>query len=117
MDLSAFQIRPGRPADAAAVADLFRAAYARSSHPCADPAVVAAGTTAGPASAQNPPDGVEVLARGPVHEAFATTTEQPTVAALVTKRPPDAVEELPLSAKTEVAEAILDRIEGRLRGR
>ena len=29
----------------------------------------------------------------------------------------DAVEELPLSAKTEVAEAILDRIEGRLRGR
>ena len=29
----------------------------------------------------------------------------------------DAVEELPLSAKTEVAEAILDRIEGQLRGR
>jgi hypothetical protein len=39
---------------------------------------------------------VEVLARGPVHEAFATTAEAPAGAApVLTKQPPDPVEELP----------------------
>ena len=41
------------------------------------------------------PDGVEVLARGPVHEAFAATAEFPTPGVLVPKLPPDPVEELP----------------------
>ncbi len=65
--------------------------------------LAAAGLAVGslPAVAQSPPEGVEVLARGPIHEAFATTTEQPVVAAIVTKRPPDAVEELPPDQKPE----------------
>src|SRR4029079_16485828 len=53
------------------------------------------------ASAQNPPEGVEVLARGPIHEAYATTTEQPAASPLLTKRPPDQVEELPPDQKPE----------------
>jgi hypothetical protein len=65
--------------------------------------LTAAGLAAGstPAFAQNPPEGVEVLARGPIHEAYATTTEQPTASTIVTKRPPDAVEELPPDQKPD----------------
>ncbi len=46
-------------------------------------------------------DGVEVLAKGPVHEAFATTAESPTAAPLVKKQPPDGIEELPPDQKPE----------------
>ncbi len=42
---------------------------------------------------------VEVLARGPVHEAFATTAEAPTAGVLVPKIPPAPVEELPPDQK------------------
>ena len=47
-------------------------------------------------------DGVEVLARGPVHEAFASTVEYPTGGGpVVGKQPPDAIEELPPDQKPE----------------
>jgi hypothetical protein len=46
-------------------------------------------------------DGTEVLAKGPVHEAFATTAEAPTAAPIVKKQPPDPIEELPPDQKPE----------------
>jgi hypothetical protein len=47
-------------------------------------------------------DGPEVLARGPVHEAYATSAEQPTSGGLVIeKRPADPIEELPPDQKPE----------------
>ncbi len=50
--------------------------------------------------AEDPPQGVEVLARGPIHEAFAATLEIQTGAPLtVAKAPPDAIEELPPDQK------------------
>src|SRR6267378_441717 len=42
-----------------------------------------------------------VLARGPVHEAFATPTTDPVAAKPVLKAPPTALEELPPSEKPE----------------
>ena len=57
------------------------------------PAPFGPGPNAQQQPAQNP--GVEVLARGPVHEAFAATAEFPTPGAVVPKLPPDPVEELP----------------------
>ena len=45
------------------------------------------------------PDGIEVLARGPVHEAFAGTAEQPAAGPVILKAPPDPVEELPPDQK------------------
>ena len=47
-------------------------------------------------------DGVEVLARGPVHEAYASTVEYPTGGGpVVAKAPPDAIEELPPDQKPD----------------
>jgi len=40
------------------------------------------------------PKGVDVLARGPVHEAFATPTTQPQAAPLCPKQPPAPLEEM-----------------------
>ena len=34
-------------------------------------------------------DGIEVLAKGPVHEAFASTAEAPSASPIVAKQPPD----------------------------
>jgi len=45
------------------------------------------------------PDGIEVLARGPVHEAFAGTAELPAAGPVILKAPPDPVEELPPDQK------------------
>jgi hypothetical protein len=46
--------------------------------------------------------GVEVQARGPVHEAFAEpTTAQPVPGPVVAKQPPDPIEELPPDQKPE----------------
>lgn len=46
--------------------------------------------------------GVEVQARGPVHEAFAEpTSAQPTPGPVVTKQPPEPIEELPPDQKPE----------------
>ncbi len=47
------------------------------------------------------PDGVEVLSRGPVHEAFATPTTEPAPAPALDKRPPAALEETPPAEKPE----------------
>jgi hypothetical protein len=46
-------------------------------------------------------DGIEVLAKGPVHEAFATTAEAATASAVVAKQPPEPIEELPPDQKPE----------------
>ncbi|MCE9563798.1 MAG: hypothetical protein K8U57_17285 [Planctomycetes bacterium] len=47
------------------------------------------------------PNQPEVLARGPVHEAFATTVEAPVASPIVAKQPPDPIEELPPDEKPE----------------
>lgn len=48
------------------------------------------------------PEGVEVLARGPVHEAYAASVnDTPKAAPLVNKEPPAPIEELPPDQKPE----------------
>jgi hypothetical protein len=47
------------------------------------------------------PEGADVLAKGPVHEAFATTAEAPAPGPVVAKQPPEPVEELPPDQKPE----------------
>jgi hypothetical protein len=47
------------------------------------------------------PKGVEVLARGPVHEAFATPTAEAGPTKTVPKQPPQPIEELPPDEKPE----------------
>jgi hypothetical protein len=63
------------------------------------------GTSAAIAAQPSPGDGgagVEVLARGPVHEAFAeTVTFDPEPGIVVDKAPPEAIEELPPAHKPE----------------
>ena len=54
-----------------------------------------------PPNAPPPADGTEVLARGPVHEAFASTYEQPAPSQIVPKMPPAPVEELPPDQKPD----------------
>lgn len=55
-----------------------------------------------PPPAPQPPDGVEVMARGPVHEAYAEPTEgRPQPSPLVTEPPPDPIDELPPDQKPE----------------
>ncbi len=59
-----------------------------------------------PASAQAEelppvPQGIEVLARGPVHEAFASLTGDPVPTQPVAKRPPAPIEEVPPAEKPE----------------
>ncbi len=63
-------------------------------------AVGLAATQPAPAAAQENKE-VEVLARGPVHEAFAATLEIQKDAVLVRKAPPDAIEELPPDQKPD----------------
>ncbi len=46
-------------------------------------------------------EGIEVLAKGPVHEAFAATAEAPVAPPVVAKQPPEAIEELPPDQKPE----------------
>ncbi|CAN5135945.1 hypothetical protein BH11PLA2_BH11PLA2_22940 [soil metagenome] len=48
------------------------------------------------------PEGVEVLAKGPVHEAFAATAEAPVGGSpIIKKAPPEPIEELPPDQKPE----------------
>src|SRR5262245_13024541 len=47
------------------------------------------------------PDGVEALAKGPVHEAFATTSEESDETPIVPKQPPEPIEEMPPDQKPE----------------
>src|SRR5437763_9954978 len=71
-------------------------------------AVACAGLTlAGAAVADNappppPPDGVEVQARGQVHEAFAEATKvRDTPGLIVSRQPPAAIDEMPPEQKPE----------------
>lgn len=61
-----------------------------------------------PGNSQAPPDepqpmpkGVEVLARGPIHEAFATPTTEPQPTRPISKKPPKPIDELPPAEKPE----------------
>ena len=45
------------------------------------------------------PQGVEVLARGPVHEAFASLTAEPQPTKVVPKKPPQPLQEMPPEEK------------------
>src|ERR1700682_2131149 len=47
------------------------------------------------------PRGVEVQARGPVHEAFATPTGEPKPTGAVNKKPPAAIDEMAPEEKPE----------------
>src|SRR4029077_1083903 len=47
------------------------------------------------------PRGVEVLARGPIHEAFASLTINPQPTTAIAKPPPALLEELPPEEKPE----------------
>ena len=47
------------------------------------------------------PQGVEVMARGPVHEAFATPTAEPVPTNPVSKQPPQPIDEMPPAEKPE----------------
>jgi hypothetical protein len=47
------------------------------------------------------PNGVEVLSRGPVHEAFATPTTDPVPMKPVDKQPPKPIDEIPPAEKPE----------------
>jgi hypothetical protein len=51
------------------------------------------------AQPEQPGEGPEVLAKGPVHEAFATTAEAPVASPVVPKQPPEPIEELPPDQK------------------
>src|SRR5262249_43813180 len=55
-----------------------------------------------PAEGQPPADGPEVLARGPVHEAYAEPVDpRPQASPVVPKQPPEAVEETPPDQRPE----------------
>src|SRR4051812_32172954 len=59
------------------------------------------GSAADPNAAANP-NGMEILARGPIHEAYASTVDQPAGGGpVVAKMPPDPVEELPPEQRPE----------------
>ncbi len=47
------------------------------------------------------PKGVEVLTRGPIHEAFASLTTEAAPTAYVAKQPPKAIDEMPPEEKPE----------------
>jgi hypothetical protein len=47
------------------------------------------------------PRGVEVLARGPVHEAFATPASEPRPTPVIPKKPPAPLEEMPPEERPE----------------
>jgi hypothetical protein len=61
----------------------------------------AASQTSATADVPPVPQGVEVLARGPVHEAFATPTTDPVPTQAVDKQPPRPLEEMPPEQKPE----------------
>jgi hypothetical protein len=60
-----------------------------------------AGQPADPNAQPGMPEGAEVLARGPVHEAYASTAENTTQTPVVEKKPPEPIEELPPDQKPE----------------
>jgi hypothetical protein len=54
-----------------------------------------------PVGPDSVPKGVQVLDRGPIHEAYAAPTAEPAPAPRVAKRPPARVEEVPPDTKPE----------------
>jgi len=73
-----------------------------STLPCALRSQEAAQSPQDPAGEPPPvPQGVEVQARGPVHEAFATPTTDPVPTKTVDKQPPKALDEMPPEDKPE----------------
>src|SRR5687767_13039754 len=52
------------------------------------------------------PEGMEVLTRGVVHEAFAEVVTDPKPGLVVSKRPPEAIEEVPPEFRPEEEGAI-----------
>jgi len=54
-----------------------------------------------PALGQDVPRGVEVMARGPIHEAFATPTTEPAPSMLIPKQSPQPLEEMPPEQKPD----------------
>ena len=65
-------------------------------------AVLLAGNNRGTAS-EVAPEGVEVLGRGPVHEAFAQPLDTPQAGPVAPKAPPEPIEEQPPAQKPEGA--------------
>jgi hypothetical protein len=59
------------------------------------------GSEAVPAPASDMPKGLEVQARGPIHEAFASPVTEPKATPLVPKKPPAPIEEMPPEEKPE----------------
>src|SRR5437879_5413809 len=81
---------------------------ARSLKPLALVTLVGAGLwlyqwTGGQEPADMPPvpKGVEVMARGPIHEAFATPAVEPKPTQPVAKKPPAPLDEMPPADKPE----------------
>src|SRR5262249_51114624 len=72
-----------------------------------EPAVTLQSPVAQNAQAPNSPDGaevpkgLEVQARGPIHEAFATPTSDPKPTPAIAKKPPAPVEEMPPEEKPD----------------
>src|SRR5262245_4188430 len=60
-----------------------------------------AGAGGGARAQEAPTPGVEVLARGPVHEAFATPTAEAKPTMLVNRQPPVPLDELPPEERPE----------------
>jgi hypothetical protein len=54
-----------------------------------------------PVSEPEVPKGIDVQARGPVHEAFANPTAESAAAPLIAKKPPSPLEEMPPAEKPE----------------
>jgi hypothetical protein len=76
---------------------------ARAQAPAAQTSAAATTPAPEPPAGEPPPlpKGVEVLTRGPVHEAFASLTADPAPTKPVPKRPPKPLDELPPDQKPE----------------
>jgi hypothetical protein len=66
-----------------------------------DPALWGQDAAAPPAEPAAVPAGVEVQARGPVHEAYADLTADPQPTQLIPKHPPEALQEMPPEEKPD----------------
>jgi hypothetical protein len=65
------------------------------------PIASSAASAAPPNAMPDVPKGVEVMARGPVHEAFASLTGEPAPTKPVPKKPPEPLKEMPPDQKPE----------------